>query len=316
MGMCWGRLPGLGTHEYHLQPPTIEDFANKDVSALVSIHLASLLGTINTIVELNKKKDLCPSQMSQVLKSLSDWQRNLPDELQLYSFNDVLKPFHLATWQAFIYYFTTVILSQMLSHDSRGHWRTSAPSVLAASCTARLYDDINCREQSAHLMHVDAYFCLVAGVVLIFYSPESPDKESERARDVSTLLSTLQVLCVKYGGARLVLAKLQQLQRNKTQSAVFLNSPQSAGPEPSLPWVVNMVQDWLRELFPFPPSFCERMDLLTPFRNQRDTGPADEIVAAVQGDGAHFGQSSDGVFSLVDILDLDFDMFDGAEYQL
>ncbi|KAH7128926.1 hypothetical protein EDB81DRAFT_808510 [Dactylonectria macrodidyma] len=320
MGMCWDRLPGLRAHEHHLQPLTVDDFATKDISALVSIHLTSLLGIITTIVKLNRKKELCSGDISQVLRSLSNWQRNLPNELRPYSVNSTRKPFHLASCQIFICYFTAIIISQMISQDVRGHWRTSAPSVLAASCTARLYDDINCREQSAHLIHVDAYFCLVAGAVLIFYSPGSPGKESERARDVDVLLSTLQVLSVKYGGARLVLAKLQQLKQDvesgRSQPTFFLNSPQSGGMEPCLPWVVNTVKDWMGELFPFPPSFCERMDLLEPSCNQRDPGLADEIVAIGQCEDVPVGQSLDGVFSLVDILDLDFDMFNDAEYQL
>lgn len=305
---CWGRPPALRLEDCDVQPLTMQDFATRGVSTMVSLQSIKLMERIGIISELNTKKGV-PSEeeVERTVTSLCNWQQNLPDELRLYDYDGTRRPFYRPTSEMFIHYFTAIVLVQMLSKDSHMQWRTSAPSILAASCVARLYDEILCREQHVHLLNIHGFLCLATAVVLNFYRPSSPEKEVLRKKDMGVICSVLDGMRAKYGGARLILKKIQKLQHDVESGR------ERAAPAPqncdvsSAPWVARRVQDRLGELFPFPPSFCKNMDILELGENRGSLMPANYLAAV---DEALFGQSSDAMFSLMDVLDMNFGTFD------
>lgn len=318
MVACWGRPPTLKSEDCDVQPLTARDFAGEGVSVMVSMHFTNLMKVVGVVAELNAKKGV-PSEkeVQDIVALLCDWQRGLPDELRLYNnVNDARRPFHRYTSELYIHYFATIILVQMLSKDRQSPWRIAPASILAASCIAHLYDEIHCREESVHLLSINGFLALVAAIVLVFFRPHSSEKEAIRRNDIGNICSVLGVMCNKYGGARLVLKKIQGLElqhdaeRRDFAAHTTSNSYQNGGGGASscAPWVARSVHGQLNELFPFPRSLCDNMDILKPAGIRSDHLSLGEAFAADHGLFAH-QQLSDNMFSLMDILDMNFDAF-------
>lgn len=192
-------------------------------------------------------------------------------------------------------------------------WWTSTPSVVAAACVARLYDDINCREQASHLLHIHGFLSLVSAVVLIWYSPQSREKEALRKRDIGTIYSTLEAMRTKFGGARVLLDKIRRIQHDLESRRAHTGIPVLNGGVPLVPGPVTILEGRLDELFPFPLTFCENMDLLGLSRTSHTLFPTNEFAPV---EWMSFGQSVDSIFSIMDISDLiSIDTFDASNKQ-
>jgi hypothetical protein len=270
---------------------------------------------IGKIGELTVSKH-APSdeQIASLVTSVYTWQRELPDELRLHDANGARRRFHLATAELHIHYFTAIVLLQMSSTGPDAPLRTSAPLVLAASYTARLYDEIDCREHTAHLLPFHSFFCLVAAVPLILYGAPSPDREMARDRDIATLRSVLDSMRAKYGNARLALKKIQFLSREveggregggdaRLGTAEWVDSAAAA---------TRILQGRMVDLFPFPPGLRESMDVLNPGHTEGESSPARGNLlpdADVIADGTAEPQPY-AFFTIMDMFDANFDMFD------
>lgn len=303
MAACWGRPPALRPEEYDVLPLTEQDFPLQGLRPVFAVQMTKLAKIVGSIADLIMKKIAVPDhEIASIVGSLCDWQHGLPDELRRFGTDGTPRPFHRHTSELFIHYFTCVILLQMLIKDPPMQWWTSATSVVAASCVAHLYEDINCREQASHLLHIHGFLSLVSAVVLISYSPQSREKEALRKKDIETIYSTLKAMRTKFGGARVLLDKIQRIQHDLESSRA----------NPLMPGPVKILEDRLDELFPFPRSFCENMDLLGPSQTLSTLFPTNEFVPA---EGMSFSQSMDTMFSIMDMLDMRFDTFNASNME-
>ncbi|KAK1855608.1 hypothetical protein CCHR01_01783 [Colletotrichum chrysophilum] len=263
MVACWGRPRSLKLEDCDVQPLASSDFAAEGVSVMVSLHFTRLMNVARSVAEWNTKKGV-PSEheVEGIIASICNWYRGLPEELRLHDQNGTRRPFHRFTSELHIHYFTTIILIQMLSKDRHSPWRTSPASIVAASCVAHLYEEIDCREEAVHLLSVNGFLALVAAIVLIFQRPKSPQKDVIRNNGVNSICSVLRLMCAKYGGARSVLKRIQGLQLSAEGREPSAHYDQNGGPASCAPWVARAVNRHVDELFPFPHSFCENMDIL------------------------------------------------------
>ncbi|KAF3809824.1 hypothetical protein GCG54_00014037 [Colletotrichum gloeosporioides] len=308
MVACWGRPRSLKLEDCDVQPLAASDFAAEGVSAMVSLHFTRLMNVVRIVAELNTKKGV-PSEheVEGIIASLCNWYRGLPEELRLHNQNGTRRPFHRLTSELHIHYLTTIILIQMLSKDRHSPWRTSPASIVAASCVAHLYEEIHCREQAVHLLSINGFLALVAAIVLVFQRPQSPEKEVIRNNGVDSICSVLRTMCTKYGGPRSVLKRVQGLQLNAEGREPPANYHQNDGPASCAPWVARAVSKHVDDLFPFPRSLCENMVILGLAEIQSDDL---SVHAAGAADSMPFEQMSDSGFSLMDILEMDFDVFE------
>ncbi len=297
-----------------MPPLTEQDFPAGRSKARLSIQFSKIMTIFERIGELALSKH-APSdeQIASLASSVCNWQRELPDELRLHDANGSRRSFHLATAELHIHYFTAIVLLQMSSTGPDAPLRTSAPLVLAASYTARLYDEIDCREHTAHLFPFHSFFCLVAVVPLILYATPSPDKKLARERDIATVRSILESMRAKYGNASLALKKIQFLLREvegdregggdaRLGSAEWLDAASAAA---------RALQDRMADLFPFPPGLRERMDVLDPGHAECESSPARENMVLADADTDAAAEPHPyACFTIMDMFDANFQMFE------
>ncbi|KAK1689326.1 hypothetical protein BDP55DRAFT_546095 [Colletotrichum godetiae] len=310
MVACWGRPRSLKLDDCDVQPLSASDFTTQGLSVLISLHFTGLMNSVSMVSELNTKKGM-PSdfEVESVITSLCTWQGGLPDELRLYDANGTRKDFHRYTSELHIHYLTSVIVIQMPSKDRHSPWRTSSASILAATRIAELYEEIHCREESVHLLSINGFMALVAAIVLIFHRPHSSKKEEERMNGIESICSVLRVMSTKYGGARSVLQRIQGLQSNHEKRKLSVNSLQNSSASSCAPWVAKTVNARVHELFPFSLSLDENVDFLDEAGARTDQMPGNELGAQSPIPLEH---APDTMFSLMDILEMDFDPFDNT----
>lgn len=245
-----------------------------------------------------------------------NWQRELPDELRLHDANGLRRRFHLPAVELHIHYFAAIVLLQMSSTGPDAPLRTSAPSVLAASYTARLYDEIDCREHTAHLLPFHSFFCLVAAVPLILCG-SNPETKMARDRDIAVVRSILGSMRAKYGNASLALKKIQFLLHEIEGGSEGRGDARLGTTEwmDSASAATRTMQGRMGDLFPFPISLQKSMDVLDPGHEQGESppqSPAGENLVRADADGMaepSQWQPHSSFFTIMDMFDVDFDTF-------
>lgn len=241
-----------------MTPLTIQDFPDNNLPTLVALEGRRILEIIGTIGELNiQKRNILSEEILKLITSLSEWQRDLPDELRLHDVDGARRPFHRPTSELFIYYFGAIILLQILGQRPYQQWQSSTLSLTAASCMASLYEEIHSREQSTYLLNFHGFFCMAAAVPLILCSRPLGDYD-ERESQMEVICSVLECLRTRYGGADLVLRKVQRL-RSDSESFEGTILQESRVDRMDSTARRRLEECW-DQLFPFPPSFCKRVD--------------------------------------------------------
>jgi hypothetical protein len=310
MAACWGRPLFIRPEDTDVEPLTEEDFELQGFGAVASTYMTKLIQIIGKIIQLKSMKSRPTEEdVEAAVTSLCSWVADLPQELRLFSSEGVKRPFNQHRAEALIFYLVSIILVQTMGRNTPSHWRTSAASFLAASCAARLYDEIQCRERAVHLIHFHAFLVLVVGVVLISHQPQSQEKERIRDRDMNIVRSVLEGMSVKYGGARAILKKFQEIRREAVGGGVDepsnITRSDATGSQASS--TAKIVQDHIGDLFPFPLDFCENMDILAQENNSRQEGVWHDDTLTDFGRWGNF----DDVSSFMDVLGMDFTSLEG-----
>ncbi|KAH8422208.1 Transcription factor [Colletotrichum scovillei] len=310
MVACWGRPSSLKLADCDVQPLAASDFVTQGVLTTVSLQFTGLMNVIGKLSELNTRKGVpVEAEVESVITSLCEWKSGLPDVLRLYDADGTRRSYHRYTSELHIHYLTAIIIVQMLSKSRHALWRTSHTSVLAATCIAELYEEIHYREDSSHLLSINGFMSSVAAIVLVFHRPDSSEKETIRKNGIESICSVLRVMSKKYGGARSVLQRIQGLQLQAERRQTSDHNLQDDTSSSSAPWVARSVHAHLRELLPFPLTFDENADILDLAEAGIDRLPDDRDVAATL---TPVENVSDAMFSLMDILEMDFDPFDNT----
>lgn len=211
----------------------------------------------------NGRSNLTQEGTTALVGQLSDWLRNLPDELHLYDTSDMRRPFYRPVCDLHITYFATIILLQLLDRKRAGA-PVSSSSLTAASCIARLYEEIHYREETAHLVSVHGFLCMVAAVPLIVFPPSSPERRLAQEEDLEIIRNVLVGMRARYGGSDLVLRKISKLQQDVRRGGREQGRDCHVASGEDALWATRSIQERSGELFAFPPSFCPRMSSPEP----------------------------------------------------
>ncbi|KAK1708442.1 uncharacterized protein BDZ83DRAFT_797473 [Colletotrichum acutatum] len=311
MTACWGRPLLLRPEDTDVPPLSEEDFTVQNFDAIATTWMTKLVQIVGVITALKFRKGGSTSaEVEAVVTSLYRWLVDLPEDLRLFNPHGTRKPFNQQRAETFIFYFVAIILTQTISRSPSPTWRTSPASVLAASCAARLYDEIRCRERVVHLIHYHAFLVLTVGVVLISHQPQTLVKEILLCRDLDVIHSVLEGMSAKYGGARAILQKFKDAPRDfggerADESSCSRN--ETAGSRCLS--TAKIVQHHMNDLFAFPSEMCENMDILL-----QNNGTRDEIIFQDDafGNFGQIGEDFDDITSFMDVLGMDFTNFDGA----
>ncbi|KAK1474423.1 hypothetical protein CTAM01_15905 [Colletotrichum tamarilloi] len=310
MVACWGRPRSLKLTDCDVQPLAASDFETQGVFTTVSLQFTGLMNVIGKLSELNTRKGVpVESEVETVIASLCEWKSGLPDVLRLYDADGTRRTYHRYTSELHIHYLTAIIIVQMLSKSRHAPWRTSHASIIAATHVAELYEEIHYREDASHLLSINGFMALVAATVLVFHRPNTLEKETIRKNGIESICSVLRVMSKKYGGARSVLQRIQGLQIQAERRDASLNNLQNDTSSSSATWVARSVNAHIHELLPFPLSLDENVNILDRAEAVTDRLPDDRVVTATT---APVEDVSNDIFSLMDILEMDFDPFDNT----
>ncbi|CAK7237130.1 hypothetical protein SBRCBS47491_009871 [Sporothrix bragantina] len=304
---CWGRPSLLRSKDLDVRMLSTEDFPTDDLQAHVFLQNTKLCTILDAISDISTdKRPARPEEVSSITSRLCDWVVRLPPELRLFDTASERRGFDRPTSEMFIEYFVAIILAQNLMHKARDKpWRTSIMSIVAASCAVSLYEEIHYREQAVCLTPIHGFFCMASALPLLYYRPTVAHREASRVKQIDILRQIMTTMSGRYGGAGMVMRKMNAVQRNLTRAAcheddqaVFYATPQQQPPERA------------HELFPFPLTFCDDLSLLELTATSYDQFVATDLVP--------FENELDGVFRfdgyypLMNVLDMDFGALDSS----
>lgn len=244
-----------------------------------------------------ERRPIQPEEFVKIVAALCDWMGHLPEQLGLYDENDRRMTYCRPISEMFIQYFVTIILRELLRYrDGKRTWRVSVSSLIAASCAVALYDEIHCRDETIFLPSIHGFFCLAVALPLIHHVPQFAPKEASRKRELHILHSIMKRMQDRYGDSEMVLRKMNNLEKS-VQSA----RTETGGPNTTLSGIEEPYA-YAKELFPFPPTMCDNMDLL-----QIATAPVNQFISDNFAPVQNWPVDDVGFdFTLIDLFGLDF----------
>ncbi|KAJ9640131.1 hypothetical protein H2204_003356 [Knufia peltigerae] len=243
----------LKPQDFDVRPLVPGDFATPDRKNVIFMAYCKL-GLIRhqtQALQAKSSQDL-QQEGQKIVVSLKEWIQTLPEAIHLYS-TDNTKAYQREIFELHIAYFAAIIhychQLDKVSQVSMGLF----PSLVASSCIARLYEEMNYRDDVGHLLTVHNWYSMMASAPLLSSCEEGQEEADISRRELDILETTLGLLRRKWYGARVIHDTIKRLRRG-TRVGVSVATPR----HPVSPLPLNDAQ----ELFPFPNSLAPRMKLL------------------------------------------------------
>lgn len=260
--ICFGRPFVLRRGEFTLRPPQLADFPLATIKTEVFIKLTELATLMGDMVECHT--DQSQQRGVEIISALRTWIAELPAHLRPHN-EEGQKVYQRWIWELHIAYFTCVIAFFHLCGPILSCSISPLLSLAAASCSAGLYEDIDCRDEANYLLSTHNWFLMLACVSQIRYSPNN--NESIGAADLATMISVLQQMEIRFLGATRVLGAIRRLSQLQSET---VNSRPENGQEPeSAGHEIGSLQSFRQhflfdaiDLFPYPGSLSPRIGLL------------------------------------------------------
>lgn len=263
---CFGRPQLIRMGDFDVSLPSPRDFPVYDVSAKVFTQAAKLSIIMGRIAEYSMQaSQISQQESSALITSLCNWLRDLPADVRLYDSTYSKNPYNRPVVELHIIYFVSIVLLQALHKEHDKQWRTSLPSIVASSCIARLNEELSYREDEAFLMPIHAFYCMVAAVPLLYYQPQSAEREAIRQEELGIICSVVERMCARYGGSNTVSRNIARLKTEREKSM----QGTSAGVMNSSSWTAAHFRERIDDLFNFPADLCPAMELLRSDTNSQ-----------------------------------------------
>ncbi|RVX69764.1 hypothetical protein B0A52_06409 [Exophiala mesophila] len=271
--VCFGRPLAVRASDTNTQLPQLSDFAEDNISSKVFVHYATLIEIVGGIAnfEIQGRKASHPER-EQIYCSLCEWIKNLPDSIRLFDTKGARKQYHASVVELHILFFTAIILLDAHRMRVENKWYMSTPSVIAASCGARLLEEVECHEDIASMSSPVVFYIMVISVPLLYHRVSSEEKEEIRRAEVQILYSTLEQLSARYSSAVLARRYLDKLsdecRKSRAEVQEELETHQVTISEHNASqssWATG-------DLFPFPSNLCPNMELVDFDINDQTNG--------------------------------------------
>lgn len=263
----------LGNFDVKL--PTLADFESPDMSAKIFIStspLCLIMAEIQTLSLRRQRIDV--EEVAALLISLRSWLISLPDDLQLYT-SEVRKSYHLPVLQLHLLYLASFIWLSLLPGRHRQSRVLCTSAFVAASCIARLYDDILSHDDVHRLLPHHGWISIVAAVPQIYFITKFPGRESASVEELDILTSVVSQLSTKYASASMVLRKITAFRRQRSNLPRMVSADDGQDLALNLPQLSALDEELFKgieELFPFPDSHCSSIKLLRCATEGSDDG--------------------------------------------
>ncbi|OTA70163.1 hypothetical protein K449DRAFT_4096 [Hypoxylon sp. EC38] len=272
---CYGRPSMLHTVMFDVRPPEPRDFDNGGIKAEFFCSTTRMCIIFNNY--MNKTASQCgvtTQELLTIFASLQEWLDQLPPELRMFNEAGLRRPYQFLTQMTHVLYFTSIVLAYLLPGSHRQSPLFRQAGFLASQTVFHLFEEILYRDEVHRLLPIFIWVILVATVAQLSCCDEVSDGQGIRERvEIGRLI--LSQLAEKHASAKLVLAKIDQLERNdaRTSIAQFANVTTDTPSCPSNPELIPATCDQtellvtaIEALFPFPESFIPHIDSLKAVR--------------------------------------------------
>ena len=272
-------------HEFDVRPLEPADFdrVGEDYEVFVAF---TKLGVITArILDVYARRSEMPSQQvrpesigfwrtliltmtedatTSILSSLKEWVNELPDSSRLYDPSRTRRVYRRDVYEIHICYFAMLITFFHLCGQDFDSSSTNMVSLVASSCIAQLYEEIDFRDDVNYLMSPNNWYLMVACAPQLHYAGGEHDQDKSCTRDLNILVAVIQLMCLKWRGAKNILDTVLRLSTPSMESSL---SPQLLACKPAAGKETGRRTPTVRlehphGLFPFPNSMCPRMNLL------------------------------------------------------
>lgn len=255
---AWGYPPHIRPEDLDVRMATLDDFGGQVSQGLWFIESTKLCTIASRVSELRaERRQIRAEDHANVDSSLKHWIADLPMDLRLFDPNGDRNAYSRHVSELAIQYFVTIITNEFLRYRERPPGSQGIiTSLVAGSCGTILYDEILARDDMISLPHTHGFFCLALALPLLHYVPESVTRAATRVRDIEVLRSVLSANTNRWGDATLYIRMMDQLKIHTSRPPRHTeNSGEMMQQQATLE---------AQQLFPFPHSFCDSMDLLDP----------------------------------------------------
>lgn len=189
---------------------------------------------------------------------MEQWINNLPAKLRLYD-QTGCKVYRGDIYEVHIHYFAYLIEFFHLYGQTTHSSIASTASLVASSCLARLYQEIDDHDEINYLMPVHNWHLMVACAPQIHHDTVLQEEDDLTNAELDTFSMALRCMRLKWPPANNILATVDRLRTTKAYIPGEERRP-SGYPRPTdchSPPVTG-----LKGLFPFPQDMCRRMELV------------------------------------------------------
>jgi hypothetical protein len=166
-----GRPRAINLDDCNVRPPCFEDFPNLTLEAHLFIRYVEAWTMLGDITEGYSRKYMSRHHKERIQNSMSQWTRELPEELRLYQNSDgssylYISRYNLNARQLHVPYFVILTIMHKTITPNAG---PSAVSGLAASYVAGIFEDFLARDEIQQLPAIFTFYGLAAAVSLISF---------------------------------------------------------------------------------------------------------------------------------------------------
>ncbi|KEF52387.1 uncharacterized protein A1O9_11628 [Exophiala aquamarina CBS 119918] len=194
-----GRPRTISLKDSNVLPPSVKDFSSGNPDAKLFTSFCKVCQLLGDITEYRRRKSFSADKRQRFENALYRWIKELPSELRLFkvAHDRVLSPYNFKARQIAVVYFVILIILHRRDEPSSP---ASAPSLVASSFLAGIFEDFLSRDELRYLGPVFAFYALAAGLSQMS-GYRYPGLESTADHEFRVISLSLQQLSDRWGSA-------------------------------------------------------------------------------------------------------------------
>ena len=213
---CYGRPAAINIRETDVHKPTQADFPSYHPDNDIFIAKTDLSIILGRLADARYAANSSEAELNSIGDALKDWIQGLPAALQLYDganrtpFRRVISELHILYFACLIIYLQALAKLDSSSGPSKA---TLEGCVDAASQIARLFEEVELRNEVTYLSPINNWYCLLAGVIQIRARATFPDNKSSRTEELQAIKNVLKQMTACVPSSNLILKNLERCER-------------------------------------------------------------------------------------------------------
>lgn len=213
---CYGRPAAINIRETDVHKPTQADFPAYHPDNDIFMAKTELCIILGRLADARYAANSSEADLSCIGDALKDWIQGLPEALHLYSgadrnpFRRVISELHILYFACLIIYLQALAKIEPSSGPSKA---TLEGCVDAASKIARLFEEVELRNEVPYLAPINNWYCLLAGVIQIRARATFPENKTSRTEELQAIKNVLKEMTACVPSSNLILKNLERCER-------------------------------------------------------------------------------------------------------